>query len=75
MLEASFVNRRYQAANILEGESRFGGEAVGGEVVFDGGAEEGAVGEEIEGDGRGSVEHRLGVEDTGEAIALDVWEM
>jgi hypothetical protein len=45
---------------------------MGREVLFDRGAEKCAVGEEVEGNGRGCVEHRLGVDDAREAISLDI---
>lgn len=57
-------------ADVFDVQGCFGGDAVGGEEVVDGGAQELAVDEEFEGDWGGRFEE--GVAEGGEGIAAEV---
>ena len=67
MLEGCLVLWWELCAEVFDVESCFGGDAVFGEEVIDGGAQELPVNEEFEGDWGGGVEE--GVAEGGEGIA------
>lgn len=69
VLEGGLELWRDDGAHVFEGDDGLGGEAVLLEVGVEGGAQEGAGGEEVEGDGRGGVEEV--VDDLGEAVPLE----
>lgn len=72
VLEARLVRRRYQAAHVLDGQRLLGVQAARDEVFLQRGPEELSVYEEVEGDGRGGVEHGRRVEDPRQAVALQI---
>lgn len=63
VLEARLVRRRYQAAHVLDGQRLLCVQAARDEVFLQRGAEVLSVYEEVEGHGRGGVEHGRRVED------------
>ncbi len=70
MFERRLASWRHERPDILDLERVLGGDAIVGEVLVDGGPQEGAIDEKLEGHGFGRFEE--GVDESGEGISTEI---